>query len=445
MSGLPRIAVGTIQPEADGTAMLWALMDALEHVGLRVQNFLPHAYFASRDGATVITGLAPRHLDSWLMPRDLCRQVFVRGARSSDLAVVEGTFGTLNHEPGGDLDTLCDWLELPRLAIVDARLLGECRLPERPENVDGLLLDRVSDMTEGCRLETLFESLWNIPVLGCLGQLAGLRAIIDGMSPYSQPSLGLCHALGNQFSQRGQLERIYRIAGQRRLLAHQAPCRAWHQPSRRVQVAVAYDDCFHGYFPDTLDLLEMNGAAVCDFSPLRDERLPPGTDVVYLGCGHPELFADELADNDCMLLALKSHLCGGRRMYAECGGLAYLCQQIEMPDSQCLPMAGVLPAKARLNPAAAAPTASEITLTSDTWLSQAGACWRGYLNSRWTIEPHGCVEGCAAEPGHEFDVLARHLAIGSRMHLNFAAQPDLLDHFFEPRAARSAVVHVPVA
>ena len=90
MSGLPRIAVGTIQPEADGTAMLWALMDALEHVGLRVQNFLPHAYFASRDGATVITGLAPRHLDSWLMPRDLCRQAFVRGARSSDLAVVEG-------------------------------------------------------------------------------------------------------------------------------------------------------------------------------------------------------------------------------------------------------------------------------------------------------------------------------------------------------------------
>jgi cobyrinic acid a,c-diamide synthase len=445
MSGLPRIAVGTIQPEADGTAMLWALMDALEHVGLRVQNFLPHAYFASRDGATAITGLAPRHLDSWLMSRDLCREVFVRGASSSDLAVVEGKFGDPGSALGGDLDTLCRWLDLPRLAIVDARLLGDCRLPERPEDTEGLLLDRVANMEEACRLATLFESLWNVPVLGWLGPLPGLRALVEGTSRYSPPSLGLCHALGKQFSQHAQLERIYRIAGQRPFRGRRAPCRAWHHPLPRVQIAVAYDDCFHGYFPDTLDLLELNGAAVCDFSPLGDERLPPGTDVVYIGCGHPELFADELADNDCMTLALKSHLCSGRRMYAECGGLAYLCQQIEVPEAQLLPMAGVLPAKARLNPAAAAPTASEITLTSDTWLGQAPARWRGYLNSRWTIEPHGCVERCVAEAGHEFDILARHLAIGSRMHLNFAAQPELLNRFFEPREARSAVAHVPVS
>ncbi|MBI3837795.1 MAG: hypothetical protein HY288_07660 [Planctomycetia bacterium] len=445
MSGLPRIAVGTIQPAADGTAMLWALMDALEHVGLRVQNFLPHAYFASRDGATVITGLAPRHLDSWLMSRDLCRQVFQRGARSSDLAVVEGEFGTDDHALGGNLDTLCRWLELPRLAIVDARLLGQCRLPDRPQNVEGLLLDRVADVVELCRLETLFESLWNIPVLGWLGPLSGLRALIEGMSPYSQPSLGLCHALGNQLSQHAQLERLYRMAGQRPFPARRAPCREWHLQAPVVQVAVAYDDCFQGYFSDTLDLLELNGAAVCDFSPLRDERLPPGTDVVYIGCGHPELFADELAENDCMMLALKSHLCSGRRMYAECGGLAYLCQQIEMPADRTLPMVGVLPAKAQLNLAAPAPTASEITLSSDTWLGPAGACWRGYLNSRWTIEPYGYVESCAAEAGHEFDIVARNLAIGSRMHLNFAAQPTLLDRFYEPREARSALARVPVS
>ncbi|HEV3138716.1 MAG TPA: hypothetical protein VGZ26_12450, partial [Pirellulales bacterium] len=242
--------------------------------------------------------------------------------------------------------------------------------------------------------------------------------------------------------QHGQLERIYRIAGRRRFLARRGPCRTCRQSTSTVQVAIAYDDCFHGYFPDTLDLLELNGAAVCDFSPLRDERLPPGTDVVYIGCGHPEWFADELAANDCMLLALKSHLCGGRRMYVECGGLAYLCQQIEMPDSEFLPMAGVLPAQARLNLAAEAPTPSEITLASDTWLGPAGASWRGYLNSRWTIEPHGYVESCAAEAGHEFDVLARHLAIGSRMHLNFAAQPNMLEHFFEPS---KALAHVGVS
>ncbi len=51
------------------------------------------------------------------------------------------------------------------------------------------------------------------------------------------------------------------------------------------------DDAFHCYFPDTLDLLELRGATVCDFSPLRDERLPVDTDIVYFGCGRPDLFA----------------------------------------------------------------------------------------------------------------------------------------------------------
>ena len=89
MSQLPRIAIGTIQQNADRTAMLWALLDALERSGLRVQHFLSHAYFIARDGATAITGRSPRHLDSWFMDERICREAFLRGCRSSDLAVVE--------------------------------------------------------------------------------------------------------------------------------------------------------------------------------------------------------------------------------------------------------------------------------------------------------------------------------------------------------------------
>src|SRR5271155_3921394 len=71
MSRFPRLAVGTLQPGVDATAITWALMDSLESVGLRVQSFLSRACFAPRDGATAITGLSPRHLDSWLMSEDL--------------------------------------------------------------------------------------------------------------------------------------------------------------------------------------------------------------------------------------------------------------------------------------------------------------------------------------------------------------------------------------
>jgi cobyrinic acid a,c-diamide synthase len=205
-----------------------------------------------------------------------------------------------------------------------------------------------------------------------------------------------------------------------------------------LRVAVAYDDAFGGYFPDTLDLLELRGAAIADFSPLADERLPPDTDVVYVGCGHPERFAAQLSKNDCMMLALKSHLCRGRRIYAECGGLAYLCHEIEMPGGHRWPMVGVLPATAHFNPTAAHPTPTEVRLASDTWLGDAGQCWRGYVSARWSLHATTALDPCAAAPGNPWDVVKRHQAVGSRVYLNFAAHSELVERFFAPHASRPA-------
>jgi cobyrinic acid a,c-diamide synthase len=213
-------------------------------------------------------------------------------------------------------------------------------------------------------------------------------------------------------------------------------CRHVHHRSP-LRVAVACDDVFGGYFPDTLELLESRGAAICDFSPLRDDRLPAGTDVVYVGCGHPEQFAGQLSANDCMMLALKSHLCSGGRIYAECGGLAYLCNEIEMPDGQRWPMVGALGVTARFHESIAPPHPAELTLVCDTWLGQSPQHWRGYLTPHWTIAPTGDSDSCVAEAGHELDVIHRHQAVGSRMYLNFAAHEDLLDRFFEPHARRA--------
>jgi cobyrinic acid a,c-diamide synthase len=202
-----------------------------------------------------------------------------------------------------------------------------------------------------------------------------------------------------------------------------------------VRVAVAYDDAFGGYFPDTLDQLELRGAAIADFSPLADERLPPETDVVYLGCGHPERFAAQLSKNDCLMLALKSHLCSGRRIYAECGGLAYLCREIEMPGGDRWPMVGALPATAHFDPTPSRPTPTEVRLASDTWLGSAGQCWRGYLNPRWSLRPAHQLEACGDRgAGRELDVVKRHQAVGSRVYLNFASKNELLESFFVPRA-----------
>ncbi len=199
-----------------------------------------------------------------------------------------------------------------------------------------------------------------------------------------------------------------------------------------MTVAVAYDEAFRCYFTDALELLELSGASVVDFSPLRGEALPPDTDLVYFGCGHPERHAAALAENHCMRLAIREHLCSGRRIYAEGGGLAYLCEHLVTPCGERLPMVGVFPAVATANPFPQPPEPTTVTLARRSWLGRPGTKLRGYLNSRWHLEPTECIDGLAAEVEHQHDLLGRYLAVGSRMHVNFVPQPEILHSFLRP-------------
>lgn len=437
MLHLPRVALGALQSATDSQVIGWAMLDALVRTGSQVQHFLARSCFTPRNAALTITGVGSRHLDTWLMPKPVCREVFVHGCAGRDLAVIEGDFECSDEaEPvrGSRLDTLCDWLDLPRLVVLDASKLHDCQWPERPNQIDGVLLDRVRSPAEPFQLQTALEALWDVPVLGVLEELPRLRAAVAQLPCGAAPSRETCAELGDAFLRYSRPDRIRDLASRRDMppvapavfpLPEQEPS----QPS--LTVAVAYDAAFHCYFPDTLDLLELRGAKIVDFSPLRDEVLPEA-DVVYLGCGHPDRYAQALSGNHCMLLALRNHIRGGRRVYAEGGGLAYLCQRLQTAHGDVVPMVGALPALARANSHPAAPTPVELTFAHGNWLGSPGSQVRGYLNTHWILEPMDGLMGYLAEPGHELDLVGQYQVIGSRLHLNFAAQADFLQAFFQP-------------
>lgn len=454
MTCLPRFALGTVRSGCCGRLMLWALLESLSRRGISTQLFHSRACFPRNDGAMAITGLRPRHLDSWLMRPDLCREFFRHGSRCGELSLVEGFFqpadqATAGRRHGGGLSALCDWLDLPRLVIIDASQLGLCRLPPRPANVDGLLLDRLSGREDFFRQQTTLQSLWGIPVLGGLPEAPALREAARHLAPGDEPPRKLIDALGDLLAANIRIDRIRQIAESRpaepkqsrpaepkqqsrpveptRHVRHDRPM-LHPRCCRNIRVAVAFDEAFHDYFPDTLDLLETIGAEVVDFSPLHDESLPPSIDLVYFGGGHPERFAAELSSNHCMTMALQCHLHQGRRMYAEGGGLAYLCRYLELPSGELVPMIGALPAVARRNAMPQTPQPLTATLRRDSWLGKQGSQIRGYLNSAWIIEPVGQLSSLAAEPQRQYDLVEHRGTIGSRIHVNFAAQSELLRH-----------------
>lgn len=437
MGRLPRIALGTLQSQVDSQPLVWALLAAFTRRNVQVQHFLSRACFTAWEAAPQITGVQSRHLDSWAMTDEVCRQLFVRGAGDCDLAIVEGSFADdqlVTSGPYSRLNTLCQWLQMPRVGILDVTRLENCRLPARPAALDAVLLDRIANQSDLCRWQTCIESLWGVPVLGGLEQLPRARRQISELPFGGTPEAALCQCLGENLARWTDLDRLVQLGGRASPLtvdSAEAPVRAASAP----RVAVAYDPAFHCYFPDTLDLLELCGATVVNFSPLRDECLPPETDIVYFGCGHPERFAKELAANCCMQSALRTHICGGRRVYAEGGGLAYLCRHIRDHEGHYLPMAGVLPATARLNPGPVELRPVETTLISGNWLAPAGTTLRGYLNNYWIIEPVGDLACYLADAECRHDLVGRHHAIGSRLHLNFAGQPAVFRSFLQPHAA----------
>lgn len=436
MIRLPRLAIGTVQPEADSQPLVWGLLEALQRNGASVQHFRSRTCFAPLDAAATITGAGSRYLDTWLMSPEACGDELFRTAEDKSFAVVEGGFPGAGRSPevaGGDLHELCRWLDLPQIAVIDVSRWSECSLPRLPENVQGLLLDRVPTRSILFRLQTQLEALYGFPMLGALFEHSIDRGSMEDLAWGTMPSLELCDALGDELSS------TLRMAELRRIAESAGP--VWHSvsesgdlPSRSVTIAAAYDAAFHCYFPDALEALEAAGARIVDFSPLRDEGLPPETDIVWIGCGHPERFAEELSANQCMLLALRQHVCAGRRLYAEGGGLAYLCEYLEMPGGEFKSMAGVFPAVARRAQHDGLPAAVELNLMHDCWLADCGEVVRGYRNSAWSLEPTGRLANYASSAASELDFVGRHHAIGSRLHLNFAHLPDVLRHLFQPHA-----------
>ncbi|MFZ1984277.1 MAG: cobyrinic acid a,c-diamide synthase, partial [Desulfatitalea sp.] len=98
---------------------------------------------------------------------------------------------------------------------------------------------------------------------------------------------------------------------------------------------------FQFYYPENLEALVHAGADLVVTSPLFEDNLPE-VDGLYIGGGFPETHAARLAKNVTYREQIKHLADQGLPIYAECGGLMYLGQELVLEEGT-FPMAGVLP------------------------------------------------------------------------------------------------------
>jgi len=428
-------------------------MAALSSEGYRVAPFKVGPDFIDPSYHTLAAGRPGRNLDAFLSGPDLIGPLFAHGAQGADIAVIEGVMGLFDGKGGGDLAStahVAKLLQAPIVLVVDARAMSRSVAAlvhgystfDPKSRVAGVILNRVGSKAHEKMLREALKPL-GIPVLGVLRRNEDIvtpdRHL--GLVPVAErrgEAARSLDALGIVISRSLNLDNIVKLARSAGTLGveHWSPESLDLNPSEGVSVAVASGPSFSFLYPENMELLRGAGAEVVTFDPTTEEELPAGTDVLYLGGGFPETYAEALSANGRMLEDVRDFAASGCTVIAECGGLLYLVREL---DGR--PMCGVLDAKATMTGRLTLGYREARALT-DSPLAESGADVRGHEFHYSAVEP-----GTGERPA--WDIIGRgpegFVAGGvhaSYLHTHWAATPELPRRLVLEASRRSAGVGV---
>ena len=433
------------------TTVTVGLLSALRRLGLRVAPFKAGPDYIDPTLHAVAAGRPSRSLDAWLLPESALLGVLQRGMRGADLAVIEGVMGLfdgIGSTQDASTAAVARTLEAPVLLVLDvfgmsttaAALVLGCQHMQPGVRLAGVILNRVGGDAHAASTASAIRAATGLPTLGSLPhdpQLAvperhlGLvPASEDGLSPST------LEQLTKLVVERFDLQGIRAIADSAAPLGQQVAADvAPIDVTPPVRVGVARDRAFGFYYADTFDVLGDLGAEVVPFSPLDDTRLPADVDAVYLGGGFPELYAQEIANNDGMRQALDNFVRRGAPLYAECGGLMALGQALATLDGKRLAGFGLLPLVSRMTHDRLTIGYREVEALRPTALMHRGERMRGHEFHWSTADPP--QPAMAAYRLLPEDVLEGYCVgsiLASYVHLNFAASPAPLARFLQVAA-----------
>jgi cobyrinic acid a,c-diamide synthase len=428
------------------TTVATGLMAALHRRGLSVGAAKVGPDFIDPGYHGAATGRPGRNLDAWMCGTAAVPALAARAAAGCDLLVVEGVMGLYDGAadagPGGRGSTaeVARLLEAPVLLVVDARglshsvaaLVAGYRAFDPAVRVAGVVLNRVgSDAHETLLRDALAPS--GLAVLGVLRR--------DDAFAWRDRHLGLVPVVEQAAAVRTSLEHLAaRVAEGCDLeaivgLASSAPPREVSDlplPGRvgRARVAVASGAAFSFAYPDNLEALAEAGAELVPFDPRHEPMLPAGTSGLVAGGGFPEEFGAELAANRPLLDDVARRVAAGLVVWAECGGLLWLCRSLDHHR-----LAGVVPARATMTDRLHLGYRRARTRLACP-LGPPGTEIDGHEFHYSTVEPAGGALELRSRFGERQEGFAGSRLLATYLHTHLSTRPDLAEAFV--RAASGA-------
>lgn len=349
-----RFLVSAAHKSSGKTVVSLGLSAACVRAGKVVQPFKKGPDYIDPMWLSRATGRPCINLDFRIQSRAEIRDSYRRYAAGVDMVLVEGNKGLYDgmDVEGSDCNAaLASHLGLPVVLVIDCAgvtrgvaplLVGYQRFAEG-FRIAGVILNKVAGSRHEGKLIAAVERYTDLPVFGAIRRVPEL--VIEerhlGLTPSSEYGAADVY-----------LETVARVIADSVDTAAlldatsggdvpAAPVPAAPPPAG-VTIAVARDSAFGFYYPDDLDAFRRHGARLVPFDTLRDRALPEA-DALFIGGGFPETHLGALSDNISLRRAVREFAEAGGAVYAECGGLMYLCRSLRYGGST-REMAGVLPA-----------------------------------------------------------------------------------------------------
>jgi len=287
-----------------------------------------------------ITGNKSYNLDIFMMGEQGVKYSFYK--HHKNISIVEGVMGLYdgidNSLDNNSSAHIARFLGIPVILVLDgigkstsiaAQVLGYKMLDPRV-NIAGVIINKVSSAKTYAILKEAIENYTGVKCLGFIEKNDKLNI--------SSRHLGLLQAnevedlreklsiLRNLVLENIDLKEIEKIASvQTRIFNEnkteiEPPLYISYLKDRYAGkiIAIAQDRAFSFYYNDNIEFLEYMGFKVRYFSPIKDSKVPE-CDIIYLGGGYPENFAEELSNN------------------------MYLSNGIEQTDGKIFKMCGLVP------------------------------------------------------------------------------------------------------
>ena len=339
------------------TMVSMGLSAAIKARGLSLQTFKKGPDYIDPIWLELASGEACYNLDFYTSTNDYIHSQLSHYGAGKDVVLVEGNKGL--HDgvalDGSDSNAaLAKLLRLPVILVLDtvgitrgiAPLLSGYQAFDEDVEIAGVILNKVGGSRHCSKLINAIEHYTDIPVLGAIGRDAELALC--------ERHLGLVP--GNEIGDEAyQLIERWRDRVDREVdIARVLTCETSHPASTELafqqtttesnlRIAVARDAVFGFYYPGDLERFRALGVTLIDFDTTVDLKLPKNIDGLLIGGGFPETNLHKISRNESLLIDIKAKIESGLPTYAECGGLMYLCRNIQYKD-QSRAMVGVIPA-----------------------------------------------------------------------------------------------------